>query len=243
MSDNELRLYGKRRHRGVERLPASIRKRIDFTPTGRRRSEKRKLWLYRFAETGDAAQSARDAGYPLKYAQVIGSKLKAEFMNSGLILDLARAVGVMEVPAMLEVLRTVALAYDPNATVEMEQSMRDGSVKRWVGADPVKASSQQASASAKAAAEYLDRLGMPRETSVNLRDEGDGGSSEDFREMLVQMLKGLGTDAVVQIPWVMERRDYRDFVLEQIERGAVKPPTIDVTPLLDSGGGDEGGGS
>jgi len=211
-------------------LPAGLRRKIEFFPSGRARDRRRVAWLYRYLETGDGAQAARDVGFPEGSAANAAWHMRMEY--SAIIVEAVKYYGATVLPLAVAVLSRAMRAYDPDARIVVVKEMRDGTVLRYTDADPARSSAQVAMAAVKAAAELMDRCGMPKSTTVEFKpDEAGIPGADDFRLLIDRMVGMAGLDAVRRMPWVMTHREYRDYVVGKY--GEIE----DVTPVGLSGAG------
>lgn len=211
------------RFKGVAGLPARLKRQIEFRGDGKPREPRRIAWLMRFLEIGDGPQAARDVGYSVKSAANQAWSLRQDF--APIIRQALEVQGVMDLPLARAILLKAMRAYDPDARITVRKVMKDGSVEEWETFDPARAGSANAMAATKAAEAYMDRFGMPKVTKLDVKESVEEGSLEDFRLLIDRMVAGAGIDAVRQMPWVMEHREYREYLVGKY--GGVK----DVTPV------------
>lgn len=220
------------KYKGRGALPKGLQNKIAFHPNGNPRSEKAVAWFYRYMDCTDASQAAKDAGYAEKSAAVTGWQLLTEF--APLVREAVMYQGAMIAPLALKTIKNVLLAYDPAATVEVEKTMRDGAVERTTISDPAKAGPQAAVAALKATEILFDRWGYPK--TMVMEYDGKGEESEDFREHLNQIADRVGAVMLLQMPFVKDRKEFRDYAEVLVAAEAARS-VIDVTPGSNGEGG------
>ena len=198
---------GEPRFRGLNGLPQALRNQVEFLPSGRPRAPAKVVWFYRFLETGDDPQSARDAGYSKKTSANMGWNLRQEF--APLILKAMKYKGASDLPFARAILLRVMRAYDPEAKIPVTKHLRGGGVEIYETFDPARAGPAMATAAVKAAETYMDRFRLPKTERHEIIAEDD--VTADFRLLIDRMVASVGLDSVRQMA-IMERREYRDYL-------------------------------
>lgn len=199
----------------LKRLPPDIRRDLYQCSTGKRRERRRVLWFGAFLESLDANDAARAAGYPPEKANVVGQGLRKEFapLIDRALPHVRSTLFVLAVKRQREVLEH---AYDPHRTRRIQRKLRDGSVEEWEEPDPTFAGPMAAQTVLKAAEQVLRYDHRAPENS----------GRRSFEDILDGLVNDLGLEAVLAMPFVAERPDYRAY-LERRRGELVK----DVTPM------------